>query len=335
METSQVWQELIEYARRAPSPHNIQPWRIRINSETEATLSYDPTRLIPDTDPTGCFTTIGFGIFLEYLRIAASHKNLILTWESLRTSIDRSSPQPEPFFKLILSPGGGPDPLTPDLILERKTSRLPYKGEQPVEHELLSELEQTASSFGNQLKWSQEPDMVKWLLMLNRDTLFYDMDDDVARTEVGHWIRYTEQEATARADGLAAKAMLMPGWLMRLFFRNHHLINLPVVKQMVQWYYMRSMRGTTTIAWIAGPFAQHEDWLKCGQMLGRLWLLMTKQHVYLHPFGSIITNKTAHGRLSERISYTEGENPLWLVVRLGHSDTPPTSKRLTVEQILL
>ena len=62
---SGIWHTLLEDARWTPSPHNIQPWRVAVVSAREATLRYDPARLIPDTDPTGQFTTIGFGIFLE------------------------------------------------------------------------------------------------------------------------------------------------------------------------------------------------------------------------------------------------------------------------------
>lgn len=330
-----IWQELLECARWSPSPHNIQPWRLRVESSSQATLCYDPQRLIPDTDPTGAFTTIGFGIFLEYMRIVASHKGLTLAWQSIRTHIDRSSPNPEPFFTLTLTEGAQPDRFTPETILARRTSRLPYKGEVPVETELLSDLEKISSTSNATFNWSQDPEMVKWLLMLNRDTLFYDMDDTVSRTEVGHWIRFSEKQAAAKGDGLAARCMRMPGWLMRAFFKNHHIMNVPGIKQMVQWYYLRSMRGTSTIAWISGPFANHQDWLNSGQLLGRLWLAMTEKGVYLHPFGSIITNKKAHARLSEKITYDEGEKPLWLVVRLGHSSEPPASKRLTCEQILL
>ena len=32
------WTELLDYARWSPSPHNVQPWRLRVLSATEARL---------------------------------------------------------------------------------------------------------------------------------------------------------------------------------------------------------------------------------------------------------------------------------------------------------
>jgi hypothetical protein len=331
---SSPWKTILEVARWAPSPHNIQPWLITVHSDEHATLSYDPKRLIPDTDVVGAFTTVGFGIFIEYLAIAASHSGLTLHWETLRNGIDKSVDKAEPFFKLTLQPGGKPDIFHTDLMLKRKTSRLPYKSEKVIPPNFLKELEKVAKDFDYTFHWSQDPAMVTWLLRLNRDTLFYDMDDDVARTEVSHWIRYSEREAQATGDGLAARCMRMPGWLMRAFFKQHSLMHAPGIEQMVRWYYLRSLRGTSTIAWITGSFASQENWIQAGRMLARVWLAMTRESIYLHPFGSIITNPVAHARLSEKISYEEGANPLWLVVRMGYSNTPPTSKRLTVDQIL-
>ena len=333
MSNKNVWEELLEGARYAPSPHNTQPWRLQSASDRAATLYYDPRRLIPDTDPTGQFTTIGFGIFLEYMRVIASHQDLTLTWKSLQDNIDRTATNPMPFFSLRLETGAVPDELNPRLIRKRQTSRLPYKSEPPVAEQCLEEITETARAFGHSFVWSQKPEIVQWLLLLNRDTLFYDMDDDVARTEVSHWIRYSQKEAVQRRDGLAASCMQMPGWLMRLFFQNHQLLNTPFIKRVVQWNYLRSMSGTTTVAWIAGPTANHEQWILAGQMLGRIWLLMTQANVYLHPFGSIITNPIAHERLGERIKCSEGENPLWLVMRLGHSGVPPESKRRSSDEI--
>ncbi|MBC7900541.1 MAG: nitroreductase family protein [Saprospiraceae bacterium] len=33
-----IWHELLETAIQAPSPHNVQPWRVKVLNETEAEL---------------------------------------------------------------------------------------------------------------------------------------------------------------------------------------------------------------------------------------------------------------------------------------------------------
>ena len=42
MTSDSLWKEILEYGRWAPSPHNIQSWRFRIEDATTVTLLYDP-----------------------------------------------------------------------------------------------------------------------------------------------------------------------------------------------------------------------------------------------------------------------------------------------------
>jgi hypothetical protein len=42
----------LRYGITAPSAHNTQPWRIEVNSDTEALVYFDPDRLLPTHRPT-------------------------------------------------------------------------------------------------------------------------------------------------------------------------------------------------------------------------------------------------------------------------------------------
>src|SRR6187200_2331460 len=39
-EDEKIWTELVDYARWCPSPHNVQPWKLKPVSKTEAPLCY-------------------------------------------------------------------------------------------------------------------------------------------------------------------------------------------------------------------------------------------------------------------------------------------------------
>src|SRR5215467_3483677 len=56
------WTELVDWARWCPTVHNLQPHKIRVISETEAELLYDPKRLLPVGDPDSIFVTVAMGI---------------------------------------------------------------------------------------------------------------------------------------------------------------------------------------------------------------------------------------------------------------------------------
>jgi hypothetical protein len=329
-----TWLELLEYARWSPSPHNIQPWKVKILSDSEAEVYYVPSRLLPDTDPTGRFTVAGFGMFIECIAIAAHAKGLELTENYNGDLLDHTKREPTFFAKLTLASANVSDNLNPELIKQRRTSRLPYDN-RPVNEMILRNLEVVAKEFGHTFTGRSDPEFVRWTMLLNRDTLFYDMADPKSRNEVGQWLRFTRDQAHQKHDGLWAYCMRMPSLLMYFFFKHEWFFELPLIKQIVQMYYLKSMEGTRTVAWLSGPFQTSHEWFKAGRMLMRLWLTMSKNGVQLHPFGSIITNERAHARLREKLNADESKEVLWLIMRLGYSHLPPRSLRLPLSEILI
>ena len=328
-----AWPDLIELARWAPSPHNIQTWKVRPRSEVAAELLYDPKRTLPATDPGGAFTKAGLGIFVELIAVAAAGtgRTLEVEWDAFE--LDHAAPAPTRVASLQLRPGGAAD-LDVELIRRRRTSRLPYDG-RPVPEDVLRELEELCRSFGHRLTSSSDRDLVRWVLELNRDTLFYDLGDERARAEIGSWLRFSERGAAAKRDGFSPSCLGFPGWLLFLFFRLPALAELPGINGVIRRHYFATMAGTQTVAWLQGPFGGHADSLEAGRLLARLWLTLTKHGVQLHPFGSIITNRRANARLRERIQIADGETAPWLIVRLGYSAEPPRSHRLRTDELLV
>jgi hypothetical protein len=330
----QTWLDLLEYARWTPSPHNTQHWKFRLVDERRAVLLYDPARLLPVEDAHARFMASGLGILLETMSIAAAPLGLEVKATLLDIPLDASAPRPAPFAELELIERAYPESLDRELILQRRTSRLPYK-DHPVSALVLAELERVAEEFGHQLEYSADRKEVAWVIALNADTMFLDLRDAPTRREIAYWTRLTRAEAQRHGDGLAAFAMLFPGWLMRLFFERNWLFNVPVLHQLNKWVYRRSMRGTRTVAWISGKFEEQADCVSAGRMFARLWLTMTKHGVYLHPFGSVITNVRSHQRLTDHFANTRRRDPLWMVVRLGHSDEPPRAFRLSLDHLIV
>ncbi|MCE9591255.1 MAG: hypothetical protein K8S99_12100 [Planctomycetes bacterium] len=330
----QTWREVLEYARWAPSPHNTQHWKFKLIDERRAVLFYDPARLLPIEDGAGRFMASGMGILLEMMSIAAAPLGLEVRGTPLNVPLDASARQPSPFADLELMVRAEPEPLDRELIRQRRTSRLPYN-DRPVPPALLEELSRVAERFGHQFEHSNDPAEVAWVVGLNAETMFYDLRDDATRGEIGHWARYSLADAQQRGDGLAAFAMLFPGWLMRLFFEKNRLFQVPGLHQLCKWSYKRSMRGTRTVAWISGKFQEQPDCITAGRALARLWLTMTKHGVYLHPFGSVITNHRSHQYMEEHFAGTQRRHPLWLLVRLGQSDLPPRALRLLLDELII
>jgi hypothetical protein len=70
-------------------------------------------------------------------------------------------------------------------------------------------------------------------------------------------------------------------------------------------------------------------------MLLRFWLELTRHGLYLQPFGSVITNPTAHARLAERLTVDEADRQVWLLLRLGYCPAPPRSLRRPLAEVLV
>ena len=127
-----LWWTLLETAIQTPSPHNVQPWRVRLISEREADLYIDLKRTLPKEDTTGSFILSTMGMFVEAIALLAAPQGFNLEFalshpaEWYAETINRGSgPDLLPFAHLRLtlcSPRETPYPAS--LFLTRRTSRI-------------------------------------------------------------------------------------------------------------------------------------------------------------------------------------------------------------------
>jgi hypothetical protein len=167
-----------------------------------------------------------------------------------------------------------------DLLRRRRTSRRPYDG-RPVDERMLAELSAIAAAVGHRASFSSDPVLVDWVLSLNADTLFADIDEDDRREEIGRWTHPSGRTARARGDGFSPRSLGFPAALLRLFLHRHRLFRPRPVRALVRRLYLRTMRGTATVGWIAGPWTTPADHLDAGRMLLRLWLALTARGLHL------------------------------------------------------
>jgi hypothetical protein len=278
---------------------------------------------------------VALGIFVEHLAVAARARGFDVEPEYADIPmLDSASSSPALFARLRLVESQDGDDFDRELIVRRRTSRVAYDG-RVVAQAVLAELTDICSPYGNQLVSSSDPELISWVLALNRDALFEDMTNAKTRREVGSWLRFSEREAARRKDGFSPACLGFPGWLLYLFFHYRGVFELPGLRQAVRRLYFRTMRGTSTIVWFVGPFDGPEDWTRSGRLLARLWLALTRAGLYLHPFGSIITNEQANERLRTRLEHDPAQGTLWFIMRVGGSAEPPRSARLPRDDILV
>ncbi len=328
-----VWTQLVEDARFAPSPHNTQPWRVRPRSEHEADLEVPVERLLPVEDPEGRFLTAGVGIFLEALDVAAAARGLALRYEPLYPQLGVHAAEPCLAARMRLEPRGDEQAPSIELLHLRRTARGRYDGRAAPE-EVLDELAAIAREFGHEARFTSDPALVDWIVTLNADTLFEDLREDDRRAEIAAWTHFSDRRADRAGDGFSPTCLGFAGPLVRLLFRYHRLCEPAPIRALLRRLYLRGTGGAATVGWIAGPWTTPAEQLDAGRMLMRLWLAVTSHGLYLHPFGSVITNPVSHARIADRIRVDEQGRELWLLLRLGFCAEPPRSARRPAAEMI-
>lgn len=334
------WQKIAKYLQLTPSPHNTQPYRLKVIDDNVAEVVFIPSRGLYVGDPKGRFTWLTAGIFVELGSIVAHSLGFEIDanfdFSPMYPNGDHETPQI--IARLTLISAEKPiDDLNAGLILQRHTSRLPYDGK-PVPGHVIEELKGEASRRGHTFNISTDPKDIEWIKTLNKNSLFYDLENKGIREELKGWLRYSKREAQQKKDGLSAECLRMPGALLHSFFYHHKAWMLPGLKQLVDKVYLSTMKGIGTIGWMQGPYVTLDDWVNAGRTMIRMWLILTSHGIYWHPYGSVITNDKSRTEMLKHLGLPDeksGQNMIWLLLRMGYSQPPPQSERLPIEEILI
>lgn len=336
------WLDIAEEVRWYPSPHNSQPIKLRPISETVAVVYYDLDLGLPAESFGIPFGHVCAGVFLESLSVVAAARGY-RTVESLELSeMDFAA---EDRLHLIgtvrLEPaaaGSHSQPLAESALAAfraRRTSRRPYD-KRVVDEAILTAASSIAARQGYAFHSTADSRTVSSLVRINQKTLFSDLRNNAVYAEIMEWLRFSKDEAAARADGLSAETMIIPGRVLRFAMKHRNLWSFPAIGGFIKAVYLRTMRGVRQLGWLEGPFAEPGHFLEAGRTFMQVWLFFSEKGVSLHPFGTVITNPSSHAEFVEEAGINETANRMaWMLFRFGYSDTPPKSHRRPAASMLL
>lgn len=330
---------MLETAIYAPSPHNVQPWRLCIVSDDTADLLIEKHRTLPKEDPTGSFIILSMGLFIEALTILATNSSLKLDFQFYRPlseftpkHIAKAESELLQFARLSLKPQSSskPDNYDNALFLTRRTSRLSFKP-QPIPNEVVKTLSDLAGAWGQTYKQVIAAETIDQILNRNIEALFEDLNNPAYHDEIVEWFRFTDRSARRTRDGLDYRCMNSSRISFWMAARLPQLLQHPITRPLLKKIYRRQLGHVPTIGILAGPFWQPESAFETGRFLMRFWLELAKHDLYIHPYGNLVTNRAA----AESCLKLLGVPHIWLIFRIGFSEKPPQSYRRSVEEVLV
>lgn len=307
---------LLRAAIRAPSMHNIQPWRFAFRDRT-VEVYRDIDRELTAEDPDGRLAMMGVGAAVLNLRVAAATLALSTT-----TVMLPDPGRPTLAARLTLGTGGGEGTELAGLfpsIPSRRTNRHPY-AERAIVPAVRAELAQAAVAEGARLYWAEE-DQVRWLQHLAADADRLEEQDLHRIVERGAWVGGDRER-----DGVPS-ASLGP--------RSAELAS-PVRDLAVD----PADRARSTARFEDHPqlavLATAEDgprsWLVAGQALQRVLLVATRNGL-----AASLLNQLVEYRPFRELLYAPSAGPTapQAVLRLGYGRAVPSTPRRPVGAFVL
>jgi len=324
---SASWHTLIQAALRCPSPHNTQPWRIKIRDGAHATLFMERARTLPDEDVTGQFLRCAMGLFLESLSLLAANANYHFQYSLAE---DHGASDQIKFAEMELVHGAEVSSYPNELFQKRLTSRLASNGVliDPVTE---TELKTFGQRDGYRYDQINDPVLIEKIIAANIRAVNHDLNVPAYHDEIFRWFRYSDEEARTMADGLDYRCMGVPSSQLKLMKSLPGVMKWPLIRSLIWKTYRRQIGKVSHLGVISGPFFNDASSVHAGGYLMRFWLKLAAHNLHIHPFGNLVTNAEASCRVKE----LTGMDNVWLVFRIGHTDAPPQSYRRSLHDILI
>src|ERR1043165_2573160 len=296
-----VWATLLETAIHAPSPHNVQPWRVRIHNELEADLLIDSARTLPKEDTTGSFIILTMGMFIEALSLFAAEHRYRFEYEldheadwyatAIREAQERVL---LPFARLRLIPDHTVTSLGFDwaMFRKRRTSRIWLKPA-AVPQDAASALRDLAGRAGQRYEQIADAETIERILDQDTRALFHDLNQPDYRDEITSWFRFTDRASKRTRDGLDYRCMNTSRSTYWLTARLPQMLLIPGLRSLFARKYRAQTGLVPALGILAGAFWQPADAIQTGRFLMRFWLETARHNLYIHPFGNLVTNPDA------------------------------------------
>jgi hypothetical protein len=316
--------KLIKYAIKAPSVHNSQPWKFKVE-ENSITIFPDYERIFPVADPDNHELFISLGCALENLIIAAGYFGY-------HTDVEMKMEDPyKESIRVEFSAGNNQnyDQLFENIEIRQSTRSKFNKALIPT-----ADIEKLNEA-GNQdkvlfLLYTKSGQIDPVVEITKRATVLQLSKKEVIK-ELMQWVRFNRKTAKKTGDGIYSGAIggpSVPKWLGRLF------INLSLDPKREGRKNVNLLKNSSGVLLFIAKENNKEAWVNLGRSFQRVALTATSLNINHAHINSACENIAARKELVEVLQLNSGEQPL-LIIRIGYSEKRPYSFRRPLEEMLI
>ena len=318
-EESALLKEIVRYATLAPSGHNTQCWRFRIEERSIVILP-DLSRRTPVVDPDDHHLYTSLGCATENLVQAARALGFLATPEfelasgKIKVVLERSAAEESPLFKAI--------PY-------RQCTRSGFDGKSLTNEELRL-LETAGTGHGVRVLLLTEREAMEKVLEYVVQGNTMQINNPAFVRELESWIRFSDGEAIRTGDGLPARVTgspPAPRWLARILFRALFRAKPENDK------YARHIRSSAGIAVFVSEANDKVHWFESGRCYERFALQATALGVRNAFVNQPVEESGLRPEFARALGLSKGRPDL--VVRFGRGKEMPRSLRRPVEAVLI
>jgi hypothetical protein len=312
-------EKIINYATRAPSGHNSQPWRFVIKSDS-IEIYPDFTRALPVVDPENREL---------YISLGAATENLILAAKDFGFLCDTHLfPGNKDYIQVNIQTGGKIGNTWHGLIDKRQSNRSKYSG-QPLTANDIAKLKTVVTEKGVYSTFITESSDIDSIIVLVREGNIHQMGNPAFKKELLSWIRFNKRETQSKRDGLSNAVMGNPPlpfrWLGELIAGS---VLTPENQNKRDDLLLKSASGFII-------FSVDEDtkvaWINLGRYFERIALEATRLDITISHYNQPFEVPELAEKLKTKINIA-GKYPC-LMIRFGQAKPTPYSIRRLIDSV--
>jgi hypothetical protein len=318
---------VLSYALLAPNAHNLQSWRVDLQTPDLIVLRMDPARLLPATDPFSRQLLISQGTFVELLALAAAqrgHRAEVALFPEGPYSPTAVDGRPVARIRLVPDPQLAPDPLF-DQILRRRTHRGAYESRLPGAAAMRA-LADSVAGLPVKLGWVTSQDSAA--MARHRDIAMAAWKTELstadALLESYKVLRVGPSEISQHRDGIALNDPFVRALTaLGLFDRSKPSApdSSEIKDQIAQ--FNQKMAGTPACLWLSTQGNDRRTQFECGRAYARLQLAATAQGLSMHPLSQALQEypqQAEHYRaIHDLVGASAAGQTVQMWTRLGHA----------------